>query len=871
MTKEFIGNAVTNIIIAAAVAVLTFSFWAFINRPEQEPSWPSIVPGFSFSPMHLDHDPINHILPTLAQIDADLKLLSGKCHAVRTYSTEGTLAQIPVLAAKHKLNVALGAWIGEETDRNQREIEDVIRLARENRNVVRVVIGNEVVLRDEISLSLLIKYIDYVRERVDVPVSTAEPWHVWIRHIELADHVDYIATHMLPYWEGVDLEVAVDYVVDCTNALKKAFPTKPVILAEVGWPSNGRTRRSAVASVPNEATFLRRFIQRATHENYTYYIMEAFDQPWKSKSEGAVGAYWGVYNVERQPKFPFAEPIVDIPAWRLLAGISMIVAIILLTLLLVDSQRLQSRGRAFLAVLAYAVSTGAVWVVYSYTQQYLTILSITIGFLLIIGMIGVILIVLTEAHEWAEAIWIGSRWRLFRPEQGQDHKLPMVSLHLPIYNEPPEMVKQTLNALAEMDYPDFEVIVVDNNTKAPDTWEPVALHCEKLGSKFRFFHVDPLTGFKAGALNFAFAQTPQNASIIAVIDSDYTVTPQWLRDLVPGFENPKTAIIQAPQDYRDAGESAFKDFCYNEYNGFFFIGMITRNERNAIIQHGTMTLIRRSVLTDAGGWAEWCITEDAELGLRIFEMGYEAVYIPRSYGRGLMPDTFMDYKKQRFRWAYGAMQILKQHARHLIGFSGKLSAGQCYHFLAGWLPWMADGFNLLFSMAALGWSLAMIVAPLKADPPLIMFSALPLAFFIFKIVKLFYLYHTLVGATVTQTLGAALAGLSLSHTIGRAVLMGLFTSGEGFFRTPKMTGAHGISKALAAAREEALMLAALWLAAVLLFFMNQQNSPDMLLWVLVLLIQSVSYAASLIVSVVSVFPAIRFPAASSVNLQRLRI
>ena len=149
--------------------------------------------------------------------------------------------------------------------------------------------------------------------------------------------------------------------------------------------------------------------------------------------------------------------------------------------------------------------------------------------------------------------------------------------------------------------------------------------------------------------------------------------------------------------------------CYAEYRGFFYIGMITRNERNAIIQHGTMTLVRRQVLSSVGGWAEWCITEDAELGLRVFEAGYEASYIARSYGQGVMPDTFIDYKRQRFRWAYGAMQILRHHARALLRPShSALTAGQRYHFIAGWLPWVADGFNLLFNIAAIGWSIAMI-------------------------------------------------------------------------------------------------------------------------------------------------------------------
>src|SRR5206468_3326164 len=217
------------------------------------------------------------------------------------------------------------------------------------------------------------------------------------------------------------------------------------------------------------------------------------------------------------------------------------------------------------------------------------------------------------------------------------------------------------------------------------------------------------------------------------------------------------------------------------------------------IQHGTMTLVRRDRLEGAGGWAEWCITEDAELGLRIFEAGYEAVYTPTSYGRGLMPDTFIDFKKQRFRWAYGAMQILKRHARAFFTEGGPLSLGQRYHFVAGWLPWVADGCNMLFNIAALGWSAAMVLNPQRIDPPLVMYSVLPLSLFTFKLAKLVHLYRARVGANYRQTVAAAIAGLALTHTIGKAAVKGLVTRSEPFFRTPKQVTASGLLRALAAA------------------------------------------------------------------------
>ena len=850
----------TNIIIAAAIAAITISLWALVNSPESEPAWPAVIQGFSFSPMQEHNDPLEQRFPTVEEIDRDLALLEGKTHAVRTYTVEGAQGEIPALAREHGINVALGAWVDERLEKNAVEIERLINIAERNRrNVVRVVVGNEVVLRNDLPVTQLIEYLRHVRSEVGMPVSTAEPWHIWLKYPELVAEVDYLAVHMLPYWEGLNVDDAVNYVVRRMNELKQAYPGKPIVIAEVGWPSNGRTRQAAVASEANEAIFLRRFLTRAVEEGYVYYIMEAFDQPWKTQNEGAVGAYWGVFDVYRNPKFEFSAPIVWIPEWRLLATLSVIVALITFALLLIDASTLTHHGRGFLAVIAYALATAVVWIIYDYLQQYLSVSAIIVGIVMLIGMIGVIIVVLVEAHEWAEALWVRERRRELVAINVADRDLPMVSIHVPAYNEPPDMMIETLNALARLDYPRYEVIVIDNNTTDPEVWKPVEAHCRKLGERFRFFHVDPLSGYKSGALNYTLARTAEDAEVIGVIDSDYIVDPNWLRELAPQFQRPETAIVQAPQDYRDAHANTFKAMCYAEYRGFFYIGMITRNERNAIIQHGTMTLVRRTALEEVGGWSEWCITEDAELGLQIFRQGHEAIYIPKSYGRGVMPDSFSGYRDQRFRWAYGAVQIMRRHAAELMGLaSTRLSPGQRYHFVAGWLPWIADGVNLLFNMAALGWSFAMVAAPLQVDPPLIIFSVLPLALFSFKVSKVIYLYRgaRIVG-TARQTLAAAIAGLALSHSIARAMWQGLVTSDKPFLRTPKMEQATALARALASAREEILMMIALWIAAAAVAYHNGSDALDLLLWIIVLLVQSVPYLAALLVAVLSAFPKLR--------------
>jgi hypothetical protein len=181
-----------------------------------------------------------------------------------------------------------------------------------------------------------------------------------------------------------------------------------------------------------------------------------------------------------------------------------------------------------------------------------------------------------------------------------------------------------------------------------------------------------------------------------------------------------------------------------------------------------------------------------------------------------------------------------------------LTRGQRYHFVAGWLPWLADGLNLLFTIAALIWSFAMIVAPHRIDPPLIMFSALPLALFTFKLAKLAHLYAARVGANVRQTLAAALAGLALSHTIGVAVVKALFTRNQPFVRTPKSKQPHAVAQGFAAARTEGLILIAMLIAAVgLTRLPEEMKGSDVSVWVAVLLIQAVPYAAAVLVSLVS--------------------
>ncbi|QLF92271.1 glycosyltransferase [Pseudomonas sp. ABC1] len=843
-----------NLVMVVAVASLFTGLWAWYNQPLSAPDWPEHISGYSFSPFRLHQNPQENHYPSEDEVRADLELVAEQTDNIRTYSVDGVLGEIPRLAEESGLRVTLGIWISDDPQANEWQIEKGIEIAKRERSVVRVIVGNEALFREEVTPEQMAGYLDRVRSALKVPVTTAEQWHIWQKYPELAKHVDLIAAHVLPYWEFIPQEQSVDYVLQRARELKKAFPKKQLLLAEVGWPSNGRAQGRAEANQADQALYLRKLVNTLNGNGYNYFIIEAFDQPWKASDEGSVGAYWGVFNAERQMKFPMTGPVVEIPQWRLLASASGVLALLALALLMIDGSALRQRGRTFLTIVAFLVATMLVWIAYDFSQQYADWFSITVGVLLALGALGVMIVLLTEAHELAETVWKRQRQRPFLPVTGDSDYRPKVSVHVPCYNEPPDMVIQTLDALSRLDYADFEVLVIDNNTRDPAVWEPLQAHCEKLGPRFRFFHVAPLAGFKGGALNYALQHTAEDAEIIAVIDSDYCVAPEWLKQMTPHFADPRIAVVQSPQDYRDERESLFKKLCYCEYKGFFHIGMVTRNDRDAIIQHGTMTMTRRSVLSELK-WAEWCITEDAELGLRIFEKGLSAAYSEHSFGKGLMPDTFIDFKKQRFRWAYGAIQIMKRHLSSLLlGKGSQLKRGQRYHFIAGWLPWIADGLNIFFTVGALLWSAAMIIVPNRVDPPLLIFALPPLALFLFKLGKILFLYRRAVGVRMRDAIAAAIAGLALSHTIAKAVLYGFVTSSIPFFRTPKMRSNHGLLVALAEAREEVFIMLLLWGAALGITLTQKQGGLDVTFWVIVLLVQSLPYLAALIMALLSARP-----------------
>ncbi len=848
---------IVSVIALALIVMINFSIWSYVNNPLQVQPWTKTTMGVTFDPMRKQDTQTSNTFPSETDIDHDLSLLANKVHAVRTYSVLKGLDKVPELAAKHNLNTTVGAWIDDNLEKNRQEIETLIKVSRQNNsNIVRVMIGNEVMLRRNISEDALIEYIREVKKNTWRPVSTSETWDMWLAHPKLVDEVDFIGVHILPYWEGIAAEDAVDYVFDRYHALQKAYPNKPIVITEVGWPSDGQPFKHATASVSNQARFLREFLNRADVEKVTYYIVEAFDQPWKMSLEGSAGAYWGIFNADRQPKYPMDGDVIAMPTWEHWATGAAVFSVVLMGLFLFTRSSLKLPGLLFFGLIANLAASTIFWSVSIGAQQYQTKLSIVFWGILILMQVLAAVILLIESLEIAEVVWHRKTARTFQPlKPSADFKYPKVSLHLPIHNEPPDMVRMTLEALDRVDYPNLEVLVMDNNTKDPAVWEPVKVDCERLGPKFRFFHLENWPGFKAGAINHALEQTAPDAEIIAVIDSDYILSPDWLNCMVPYFDNENVGFIQSPQDYRDRDQSAFKSFCYWEYAGFFNIGMVQRNEYNAIIQHGTMTMIRKSALLEVGKWSEWCICEDSELGLRLYEAGYDSVYVKDSFGKGVMPDTMSGYMTQRFRWVYGAMQIIKAHWRSFLpSKSPKLTPAQKYYFIAGWLPWFSDALALLFTITSLILTAVLLYDPIHSELPANAFLLPTVGIFSFKIIRGLWLYQARVPCSVWQSLGASLSGLALTHTVAKGTVQGLFTTGKPFMRTPKFEQHSALFVGLFTIREELLLLTLLSIAIGMMASLEHFDNFSGRLWIAILSVQAVPYIAALLTLLISIAP-----------------
>jgi hypothetical protein len=453
---------------------------------------------------------------------------------------------------------------------------------------------------------------------------------------------------------------------------------------------------------------------------------------------------------------------------------------------------------------------------------------------------------------WEAALRV--RWRRAKdPLAMFDGVGPRVSIHVPIHEEPPDVVIATLNRLASLDYANFEVLVIDNNTSDESLWAPVRDRCYQLGPAFRFFHIEGIAGAKAGALNFALGRTDPAAELVGVVDADYQVDSDWLARTVGYFENPWMGFVQCPHAYRDFEHSRFGRMANIEYKVFFDTSMVSYNERGAALTVGTMSLIKRSALEHVGGWSTWCLTEDSELSIRIHAAGYLSVYLSRPMGRGLIPDTFAGYRRQRFRWTYGPVQELRAHARlflpQRIATPSALSTPQRVHHGNHGLDVAMISARFL-ALPAMALAAASMVAHKEVvGMPFALWIA-STCLVVSSVAMRFIVGRRCVGASIPQILASLVAYLSLGLTIQIASLKSLLGRPATWQRTSKFESQPNMKRALRATLAETVLgVACLTVAATGFVLVPERGIAMMILIGIAVL--GLSYLTAPIVAVIA--------------------
>ena len=853
----------------------------FITPPDAD----DIIESLSYAPYQKGNE--KEMLSD-EEVIRDLKLLKKFTNTIRLYSADDSQKVMPHLKDLG-MKAHMGLWLSGVVEDNEKEIALAKSLIAEyQESLISVIVGNEVLLRDDLDPDELIVHIRDFKEFITfiqkmdrddrekaiqeeiakeknrkvrakklkeakataakedkhtILVTTAEIWNMWLLYPYLADEVDFITIHILPYWEKIRAEDFEPFFNEKYKKIKEVHPNKPIFVGEFGWPSRGYNNQAAVANPQNQAMVIRRFLGLAKEEGFSYNLLEAFDQPWKGVDEGSVGQYWGIFDANRQLKFELQGEVLVEPFWIMQMIAAALIGAIL-TFFGLRNQNINFLHAMTYGLAAQGISFGIVMsAVYPFVH-YMNFGTWVMWGMGSILMVPLTLITLAKANELFKCTIGRPPKRLIPLDLKSDH-VPFVSIHVPAYKEQPNVLKETLEALAKLKYTNYEVLVIINNTPEDFYKTPIKELCQELGERFVYLDIE-CTGFKAGALNRALEFTNPKCEILAVIDADYVIKPNWLVDLVPIFDDEKVALVQAPQDHRDGNESLIKTAMNAEYAGFFDIGMVERNEENAIVAHGTMIMVRKSAFDEVGQWNTDTIVEDSELGLRLFEAGYVGHYTNRRYGHGLLPDTIEAFKNQRHRWAYGAVQILKKHWEHFKPSSKTLTRSQKHHFITGWFFWLSDALGTVTSILNIIWVPVIIFVGVTI--PTIALTVPILTAFIVNVIHSFVLYRTRVGANFYHSLLGAIAAMSLQLTIFKAVYDGFVKDRLPFKRTEK--GGNSKRSVSSPVKNEIILASLLIGSFIALIVTNHQRIVEVYIFSATILIQSIPYVSAIILRLI---------------------
>ncbi len=427
------------------------------------------------------------------------------------------------------------------------------------------------------------------------------------------------------------------------------------------------------------------------------------------------------------------------------------------------------------------------------------------------------------------------RWSRTPQERPWDPDFkPKIALQVPVFNEPAEMVEQTIMHLLEQDYPrDRFVVVVADDSTDEELRNRLQRFCEKHGA----YHITRAKrhGFKAGALNHVTNLLAPDIELIGIVDADYWVDSDFVSSLVGHFVDPEIGFLQTPQDYRNEGES-FLTRQYKRAEAYFYHAIMpSRNEENTIIFCGTMGIIRRSAFNQVGGFAEDQICEDAEISVRLVAAGWNSLYVDRTYGHGLMPAVFEAYKKQFHRWAFGNVKILFSRFGMILG--SRMHRRQKLDYLVSNLHWFDGVFVATIAGILLYLGLGTVLgydAVTHHQRELVLLSLVPVFLLVDSVVRLHLVLSNAGHIRVRDALLVQGMWFAIKFTNLVAVLKCILGFKTPFVRTPKDPGRRlgrvaAFLRALRIAKVESLVGATLVTVAALNVRPEMLDSPTLVL------------------------------------------
>lgn len=259
------------------------------------------IHGISFSPYLDDQGPGSQL--NEEQIRTRMKVIAPYVKWTRSFSCTDGNELIPRVAREFGIKTLVGAWLGHDAEKNEKEIQGVIKVAKDGYADM-IAIGNEVLLRGELSEDEIIGFINRVKNEANgIPVCYVDAYYEFNLHPKIVEASDIILANCYPFWEGYPIEHSLLYMKDMYHRARSAANGKKVIISETGWPNLGSAEEQAQPSFENALKYFIDAYRWAEEEEIEIFYFSSFDETWKIDAEGDVGAYWGLWDKDRKLKY----------------------------------------------------------------------------------------------------------------------------------------------------------------------------------------------------------------------------------------------------------------------------------------------------------------------------------------------------------------------------------------------------------------------------------------------------------------------------------------------------------------------------------------------------------------------------------------